>query len=307
MPSGDQEGVSRRLLMKSVAGLGVTAGFTGLSAAESDGTHVLGEFENGLDGWRTNGGVDLSRVTETDVPGAVEKGDHALAVDPAGDAYPVIENESRVEGNSFVETPYLIGRVRTSFSERRTDLTLVLRYHHGDTPADGAGENTGGSKSGKPGNRGSGKPVLVEEKTLDVPFGARSTIAWDLSDLSDRKLRTPKRLEIGWYVGDTPPSRGPRGKQNRGESPGTVYFDAIRMTGSRDRVDKAAMSNQIDGLLARHGDYAYETREFFDGGERGVFVFHDGTEVPVEWEDLGPDKERYTIDGTTYRLGGDWE
>ena len=79
------------------------------------------------------------------------------------------------------------------------------------------------------------------------------------------------------------------------------------MTDTRGTIDRVALSNQIDGLLARHGDYAYETREFFDGGERGVFAFADGTDIPVEWEDLGPDKERYTVDGTVYRLGGGWQ
>ena len=151
------------------------------------------------------------------------------------------------------------------------------------------------------------KPVLVEEKQLTIPLASRSAFFWDLSELSDEKLETPQRLEIGWFVGDSAPQRGPRGNQHDGPDPKTVYLDSIRLTSSRDFVDRAALMNYMDQLVLQHGDYRYESRGFFDGGERGVFIFADGTEIDIRWKDLGSDKEYYTIGERVFKLGGGWE
>jgi len=129
---------------------------------------------------------------------------------------------------------------------------------------------------------------------------------WDLSGLEKEKLRTPQKLEIGWFLGETAPERGPRGKQHAGSNIGTVHLDTIRMTRDIDLANRVALSNQMSNLLAEHGDYIYRSSEFFEGGERGFLEFADGTEIEVTWEELAEEKERYEVDGVTYRLGGGW-
>lgn len=309
--------LTRRTLTKSIAGLGVATALApgaAATAATSDNI-ILGEFEDGLDDWRTNGGVQLSRVSSTEEPTAVEHGKYGLAVSSNGDTYPVIENKKRLKGTNLVDIPYLLGRIRTSLVPDHTKLTVLLRYHHRATPANGAGgrgnargRGNGASGNGKGPKHSPGKkPVLVEEKQLTIPLASRSAFFWDLSGLSDEKLETPQRLEIGWFVGDSVPRRGPRGNQHDGPDPKTVYLDSIRWTSSRDFVDRAALMNYMDQLVLQHGDYRYESRGFFDGGERGVFIFTDGTEIDSRWKDLGSDKERYTIGERVFKLGGGWE
>lgn len=284
--------------MKAVAMLGLSPGLLSGSADANSVNTVLGEFEDGMDGWRTNGGVSLSRVSKEERPYAVENGDYALSVEPNGDAFPVIENRSNVDGVNFVETPYLVGRIRSLPGGNEETLTLVLRYHHQATPAERSGQSGNGQGNG-------GKPALVEETTLSVVNGGRSTFSWDLTDLDDDKLRSPQRLEIGWYLGDSPPDTGPRGNQAGGPVPGRVFLDAIRMTGSRELLERSSFMNYMDNLVVEHRDYRYESRSFYDDSEEGAFVFADGTELDVRWEDLGSDGERFTIDGRTFRLGGD--
>ena len=45
----------------------------------------------------------------------------------------------------------------------------------------------------------------------------------------------------------------------------------LRVTSSR--FDRAGLKNNMDQLVHQHYDYQYESREFFEGGERGVLVF----------------------------------
>jgi len=301
------------------AGITVNLGLSGAGGATatkmtppSTAGFEIGDFESGLEGWQTNGGVTLARISATERPAVVENGDYALEVNAEGDAYPVIENRRKFDDQSLVDTPFLIGRISTTFRADYETLTVVLRYHHRATPPSNNGNGRGssgnnGNGRGSSGNNGNGeRGPLVEENTITVPLGARSGLWWDLSDLSTEKLETPERLEIGWYIGNSPPQTGPRGKQPQGPDPGPVYVDALRMTDSIDSVDRVALVNQIDSLRLQHGDYIYEAREFLEDGERGVFVFSDGTEIPVVWEDLGSDRERYTVDGETYQFGGGW-
>lgn len=293
---------TRRLMMKSVAGLGIAAAIPSTVAADAT-SHSMGTFENGLDGWRTNGRVELSRVSRSNKPRAVERGSHALSVSAEGDGFPVIRNEAAVAGQSFVDSPYLQGRILTGLTDTHSKITLVLRYHHGATPA---GKQSGGNGKGSKKGVSNQKPVLVEERTTTITVPGRSAFGWDLSDLSDEKLSTPRRIELAWFAGEDPPERGPNGTQPHTTPPADVYLDAIRMTGNRDALSRTQVIGHLDDLVRTHGGYQYEAREFFENGEVGVFAFNDGTEVPVEWEELGEEKERYTIGERTFKLGGDW-
>lgn len=294
--------------MRSIAGVGIGAGLglgsTTASASTATGTEILGTFEDGLDGWKTNGGVTLSRVSSDEDPHVVAQGDHALLVESGGDGYPVVENKAKVDGSNYVETPYLVGRVFVGQSAAYEKLTLVLRYHHQATPA--ANGKKDDKKKGRKGNRKAGKSALVEETTQTVPVGGGSTFSWDLSQLSDEKLATPQRLSIGWYLGETPPKNGPNGKQGKSESAPGVVLDAIRMTDDFQALEEASLINYLDGYVADRGYYSYEFREYFEGGERGAFVFLDGSEISYRWEEVGPERETVTIDGRTFKIGGGW-
>jgi hypothetical protein len=134
--------------------VGLSVGPIPVSAQTSSDTVVLGDFESGLDGWKTNGGNRLSRVSVEDRPAAVTSGEYALDVTVTGDPYPMIENKSRVKRADFVGHPYLVADVAPSqVSDTASEVTFQFRYHHNAAPAKG-GE--GSSGKGK-------KPALVEE------------------------------------------------------------------------------------------------------------------------------------------------
>jgi hypothetical protein len=61
-------------------------------------------------------------------------------------------------------------------------------------------------------------------------------------------------------------------------------------------------------LKRQHGTYHYEIdlETSTEMIERGHFVFHDGTKIPVETELVANSKIRYTIDGEDFKLGGEW-
>lgn len=48
--------------------VGVVAGNSGRAKPNDDDTVVLGDFEDGLDGWRTNGGNELEQITDEQTP-----------------------------------------------------------------------------------------------------------------------------------------------------------------------------------------------------------------------------------------------
>lgn len=103
------ESVRRRSLLQytALAGrLGVLPTGTAVgrrSGQSSVGTNevVLGDFEDGLDGWTTTGTNELDRVTDDELPMGVVSGRHALVVEVDGDAHPMIENRRRVEAADF--------------------------------------------------------------------------------------------------------------------------------------------------------------------------------------------------------------
>lgn len=293
-------------MLMALAGTGIATLAPPVSARSDPGGTSLGDFESGLDGWKTNGGVKLSRVEYEDRPYAIESGDHALEVSANGDPYPMIANRRRVRKADFVDNPYLLGHVTVGeLTDELESITFKLRYHHGAAPADGSGggKNQDGKGSG---NGSTQKSALVEEKEVTVPSLTKSLIQWDMSSLAEEKRSDPKRLEIAWYAGDEPKT-GPRGRGPGEGLTGAVVFDAIRVTDSVQLLNIASFGNHIRDLKRQHGTFEYETVEYFEGGEEGKLVFTDGTEVPVRWEDRGSDRELYTVGDTTFKLGGGWD
>lgn len=279
---------------------------TGRTAASEDASVVhLGEFSDGLDGWTTNGGNDLSRVSEEEMPAAVRAGTHALSVRIDGDRHPMIENEKKVKKANVAEHPYLLAHVFGYAEDTSSDLMFKFRLHHTATPTDGRGNGNG--NSGGNGGRGSGKDVLVEESDEQTVSQINpSQIKWNLTDLDDEILETAKRLEITWYLKDQPAEGGPRGR-NKGDFDyrGRLALDDIRLTDDVSGGEILASQEKTRDLHRKHGMIAERT--FEKRGENmisGTFVFVDGTEVPVAVEKVD-EQVRYTIDGESFFLGGD--
>lgn len=263
---------------------------------------LLGGFEDGRDGWTTNGGNRLTVVTDEDVPAGVTQGTNALKATVRGDPYPMIENEARVKRANFADRPYLLADVLGGqVSDTESDITFKFRYHHRATPADG-----------KTGNGGEGgrqqKSVLVEEsEEMTVSPVLPTQLHWDMSDLDDEALANPERLEIVWYPTDHPPNGGPRGRGGGFDYRGHVVFDNVRLTDSVDELSVSAIRTTVQNAKLEHGqltETVVESRS--ESVEAGEFVFSDGTTLPYEFEQRGDDRFAYTIDGDTFKLGGGW-
>lgn len=296
---------------------GVAAGRTGTG----EDTTYLGRFDDGLDGWKTTGGNELSRVSDEEMPVAVTAGEYALAVEVRGDRHPLIENVRRVKNADFDERPYLLTHVIGIAEETDSDLVFRYRLHHTASPEEGDGSSDtgeddstgdggsqGGSGPGDGGGGSGGKDVLVEEsEERRIPQLRPQHLRWNLGDVDEAKLESAKRLEIAWYLADHPPDRNQRGHA-RGdfEYHGTVAFDGIRLTADVAGAEALASRDKKLELHRRHGMLLERNvEERREGHVRGTLVFGDGAEIPYEFEVLAEGRFRYTIDGETFALGGD--
>lgn len=316
---------SRRSVLSGLlagAALGVAGGSSAQATTGTDATG-LGDFESGLDGWKTNGGNRLSRIHRSDAELGVRSGSYGMEVTVNGDAHPMIENKTRVADADLVSNPYLACHVlATLVSDTDSDLTFQFRLHHdgGDglgSTKRGRGKGRGNSdeRAGTPGKRrdkerqgrqSNEKPVLVEESPeMRVQTLQPAELAWDMSDISTEKREKAKRLEITWYPTDHPPQRGARGNANGFEYTGGVVFDDIRVTDDPDVVSQATFRRHWRQLLFEHGRHV-ETRpqSRTETTEEGVLVFESGTELSYTFRLLEDGSSTLTIDGTTYEFEG---
>lgn len=296
---------SRRNVLRSVPATGAYLALgnfaSGQAVAEEShrsGIAYLGEFSNGVDGWKTTGGNKLTRVSEDEMPVGVQVGSHALRVDIDGDLHPMIENKKEVKEADFVEHPYLLAHVAGFAEETDSEMVFRFRLHHTAAPSDG---QDNGKHSG-----GSGKGVLVEvSDEQKVAQLHPQHLRWDLTNLDEEILETTKRLEIVWYLEDHPPERGHRGRDN-GDYTGFAVFDDIRLTNDVTGGEAKASQDKKLALHRKHGmvvERTYEERT--EELERGTLVFGDGTEIPFTFEVLDGGRFLYTIDGESFLLGGD--
>lgn len=295
---------SRRGLLKGVSATGAYLSLggaaTGRAVAVETGNDVqLGEFSDGLDGWKTTGGNELVHVSEDEMPAAVTTGTHALGVGIDGDRHPMIENKKRVKRANFENHPYLLANVVGYAEETDSELVFTFRLHHTATPTKGRGNSKGG-----------GKNVLVaesDEKTLSQ-FNP-GLLRWDMTGLDDEILRTAKRLEIQWYFAAHPPKRGKGARgRTKGDIKGQVMFDDIRLTDDVASAEAAASREKKLDLHRKHGMIVERTfDEQTEDTERGTLVFADGTEIAYVFEVLDDGRFRYTIDGETFVFGGEEE
>lgn len=269
----------------------------GKAGSRDDDSVVLGDFETGLDGWTTNGGNTLNRLSEDDVPAGVVSGQHGLAVEIDGDLHPMIENEKRVMDADFANHPYLGLHVLAQAEATDSDLVFKFRLHHTATGDDGPSRNSS--------NRSKDENV-AESELKTVPQLRPNRLQWDASEFPEEVLETANRLEIVWYLDDHEPDRGHRGRSNENfDYQGVVVFDDIRLFESapvnetRRRQQKKVNLHREHGMIVKR---VFEERT--EGLERGTLVFVDGTEVPYSFEVLGDGQFEYTLDGETFKPGG---
>lgn len=292
--------LTRRGMLTMTAATSLSSILPAQVQARSGNVTLLGGFEDDRDGWKTNGGNALTRVTSDEYAAGVTQGTRALKTEVRGDPHPAIENKSRVKRANFAERPYLVADVLAGqVSDTDSDLTFKFRYHHRGTPANG------GTGNGGKDNRQQ-KSVLVEESAeMTVSPLLPTQLYWDMSHLADEALANPKRLEIAWYPTDHPPEGGSRGRGGGFDYRGHVVFDNVRLTDSGDEVSVAAIRSKVQSAKLDHGPLT-ETRveSRSDSLEVGRFVFADGATIPYEFEEVGEDEYLYTIDGETFEIGG---
>lgn len=277
---------------------GATAGEGGSRGRNaSAGTTVLGDFEEGLDGWTTTGPNDLERVTETAVPTGVAAGEHALAVEIDGDSHPVVVNRRRVREADFVRTPHLRLHVLAQADGTDSDLLFRFRLHH-------AGDADRGDGGGR--NRGRGKEENVVESAWKRVAQLRpQKLQWDTSDVPDSIRERAKRLEIAWYLEDHAPADGHHGRNHGGDYEGFVVLDDVRLFEADPTSETRRRNRKKRALHRDHGmitDREFEERR--EGYERGTLTFVDGTTVPYTFEVLEDGRFEYTVDGERFEIGG---
>lgn len=275
------------------------------TAARSGGSKALiGGFEQGIDGWKTNGGNELTQVTDDEFVGAVTQGSKALAVEIDGDPFPMIENKKRVKQADFVGSPYLMADVLAVVADTDSDVVFQFRYHHGGPPANAGGGNA--NKGGK--NRQKKSVEVIESPELRVPQYSQNRLYWDMSDVDEKILARPKRLEITWYPADHPPNGGPRGRGPASfDYRGITLFDNVHLSDDPADIGSVGVKDKVTNLKLNHGFLvSLETDELADDVESGRFVFSDGAEVPYTFETLADDRFRYTIGGDAFKLGSGW-
>lgn len=276
-------------------------------AKNSDATTTsISTFEDGIEGWRTNGGNDLGRVSAESFGGVVE-GSYGLAVLTQRDAYPMIENTDRVPEADFVSAPYLVADALPAVADSGSNVTFQFRLHHKPTEGNGKGKSGGEKRNGNGRNKDPGRPRVVSSPPIGIPQYRKSQLSWDLSNVSEDVRANATRLELRWHLGEETPERGPRGNQHDYDYQGYTVFDSFRLTDDPTKVSTKALSQTMTNMRLEHGVLtSTEVNEERAGYESGVFRFSDGTTIDYRFEQIGEEKYKYTIGDTEYKLGGGW-
>lgn len=308
--NGDSQGnglpIGRRDVCKAM-GATIAGSLLPVSVASASGdATVLGDFEESFDGWKTNGGNSLDRVTAERWDRPVTSGSHALEVRSNGDPYPLVFNTDRASEADFWSNQYMLADVTVGGLEDGVGaLAFTMRYHHSAGKGGGKG---GDSPGGNPPGQGRSPNVEVFDP-IPVPEGVQATLHWDLSELSEGVRRAPKRVGIAWHAQGTEPNKGPSGRGPGEALTGSVFLDNVRLSADLTEFNRSAIEQHMLSLQDDYGSYTYTIADFDSEAlvENGVLEFYDGTEIPTEFTIHGDQQFEYTIDDTSYRLGGGWQ
>lgn len=266
-------------------GLGA-AGIAGPGLAALSGTvaaagTVIGDFETGLDDWKTSGGNELTRVDRATKPAPITRGESALAVTSDGDPQPAIRKT--IQDLNLTETPYLFADVLPD-SVEGTDspITFRFRYH----------------------SRGPGGVVESPEISVRQRYGTR--LVWDMSDLNEAIRSSPKQIELAWYPEQHPPKTGPRGRGPGFDYRGTTYVDNVRFGDNEERVELGRWRLKRREVRREYGFRTDKTVETLtETVQKGVVTYTDGTELPYRGEILDDGTLELTLDGEVFRFRGE--
>lgn len=268
----------------------VAAASRGNNPNSGDEIRILGDFESGLDDWRTNGRTDLERIGIEERPAAISSGQFGLECTVNGDAYPMISNSKRAMDANWVDSPYLLATVSAE-PPANIESTITFRFRlHVDEKGGRGAQN--------------GETTITSEK-MEVPLFLPTQLSWNLDDVDDRTLERVKRLDIAWYPTGSPPETTPEGETRGPTYNGEVVFDNIRLVRDRGALSAAQYSKLWNDLRAAHGIYVKTIiEEAGEGYEAGEYVFDDGTHVPFEFEVASSDEFVLTISGQEFVFGG---
>ncbi len=285
--------LDRRTLLKgsgAIAGASVVPIEVGAQTAE---VVRIGDFEDGLDGWKTDGGVSIDRVSADERPRAVTHGNHALRVDAGGDPRPRLRKQLRKQ--DLGDRHFLAFDVWTENAPdvdavaEEVTFEVTLRYDRG---ASGGGRGRGGT---------GGPPVVTRTET--VPFGYGGPVVADLSDAADGALERPTRVELA--IGDGTSASKAAGRGPADPLGAVVFLDDVRFTGDPGTVTAARLSRQVSNLLADHGPFTYDGESFTGTAETGSLNFADGTVVPVRLAFVGDGTFTLDVGDETYEFEGE--
>lgn len=280
--------LNRRGYLASLGGMAAGSFISSGFVAASSST-VIGDFEDGYDGWKTDGRNELSRTAESDDSWAVTSGEYALAVRSASDPQPLIERQ--LDG---VPARYLLADLSIpdmADDPARTTVEVRLRYDR-SRPTNQSGQRS------KPSG---GKP-LVTLDAREVPFAYQGTLAWDLGGLDTLVTNNANRIQFVWRRSDAGTEGKPHGNGPGQGYGGTVTWDNIRFSDDVDAFRRTMLANHVSNLRSQHGDYRYEFERLEDGREVGRYAFADGTNVRVTFAPVAENEWKLTIGEESYRI-----
>lgn len=274
--------------------------------SDTDGMIQISDFESGTDGWKTDGGNELSQISSDQYPVGVANGDHALSVDVRGDTFPAIRKDAGIQNVDFRTHPYLHAHVVGLANGSESDLAFKLRLHHKPSRGTGGKDTKSNGKKSTGNGKGRGTTQHVVELGPKTLSQLRPTeFQWNLTDVSDEKLASIRRVEIAWYLADHPPDRGPRGRnKDTVEFEGLLLFDDVRAFQTDTVSDEQKQVQKKRALHRAHGKIVdREVTEITESVEKGTFTYADGTTIAYEYETLATGYQ-YTIAGETFTHEG---
>lgn len=273
---------SRRRVLQGIGAMGVAGGaLTATTGSAAASGAVLGDFESGFDGWKTDGGNELGTVGKDEEGAPVTRGESALTVTSDGDPQPAIRRS--VSDVEFTEKPYLLADVLPGpIEDTDSAVTFRFRYH----------------------SRGRGDVEESPTITARQRYGIR--LAWDMSEVDDSKLSSPKRLELAWYPEQHPPKTGPRGGGPGFDYRGTTYVDNVRLEASDETVELRRWNLKRREMRREYGFRTDKTVDTLtDSVQTGVVVYPDGTEIEYRGEIRDDGTLELEFDGDTFEFRGE--
>ncbi|EMA23275.1 hypothetical protein C442_05906 [Haloarcula amylolytica JCM 13557] len=252
-----------------------------MAGAASD--NILGDFEDGVDGWKTSGGNTLETVSHSDKPAPVTRGKSALAVTSDGDPQPAVFTKARGRNSLLGDGSFLFADVLPGeVAEADSAVTFRFRLHP------------------------RGPHDVVESRPFSVKQRYGAGLAWDLRDIDEDVRAAARRLEVAWYASDDEPPTNSNGRGPGEGYNGTVYLDNIRTGDDPTTYNRRRWLRNRRRLQRENGFRTDVTvDELTDTIQRGQFVYADGTELDYEGRITDDGGLEVTIDGDTFVFGGD--